>query len=216
MMMVAFIPLALAFSPTSWSGFHTAATLRTAATPVVMSLPSDADLFASLSARIAKADEGGVQPLGPDDVTADKMCPKDVVMYCMRSLREGTDDGMRALLGFAVRVDDGSKCEDMLGQLQPGYYTDPADLRAFLEEHPRYRTLVSLSEFKCMGPPELSDVSRRAAQKLLVRRDGKNWEDLFINMRLAEMQQNEKDPETGAPAPRRWLITSIYKQQDSA
>ena len=37
-----------------------------------------------------------------------------------------------------------------------------------------------LDEWKCMGVPETSDMSRKAVQKLLVRRDGKNWEDLFI------------------------------------
>ena len=43
-----------------------------------------------------------------------------------------------------------------------------------------------------------------AVQKLLVRRDGANWQDLFINMVLAPA-----NPDGGTPVPR-WMVTSIY------
>ena len=51
-------------------------------------------------------------------------------------------------------------------------------------------------------------MSRKAAQKLLVRRDGGNWEDLFVNLQLASTRVGEQER-------KRWLVTSIYKQQIS-
>ena len=44
-------------------------------------------------------------------------------------------------------------------------------------------------------------------QKVLVRREGSNWEDLFVNMQLAEIKGDQ-----GELSTRRWLITTIYKQ----
>ena len=58
-----------------------------------------------------------------------------------------------------------------------------------------------------MGPPDLSNLSRSAVQKVLVRREGSNWEDLFVNMQLAEIKGDQ-----GELSTRRWLITTIYKQ----
>jgi hypothetical protein len=95
-----------------------------------------------------------------------------------------------------------------LGQVQPGCFANPDELRSFFASHERYETLSCLSEWKCMGSPDFSDMSRKAAQKLLIRREGANWEDLFINMQLAEVAT----PGDAALPTRRWLITSIYKQ----
>ena len=97
------------------------------------------------------------------------------------------------------------KAEDFVGQLQPGYFADPQAFMDYIAAQPRYHTLTALEEYKCMGTPDFSDMSRKAAQKLLVRRAGKNWEDLMINMRIVEVETAEKPT-------RRWVITSIYKQ----
>jgi len=96
------------------------------ATVPCLSLPSDADLFASLRARVEKSESksGMPPPLGPDEVGAESMGPTDVVEYCMKSLlahvADGTTkDGCRVLMAFAVKVTDG-KAEDFVGQVQPG------------------------------------------------------------------------------------------------
>ena len=60
------------------------------------------------------------------------------------------------------------------------HFEQPGQLTSYLAAEPRYETLTMLDEWKCMGAPETSDMSRKAVQKLLVRRDGKNWEDFFI------------------------------------
>jgi hypothetical protein len=57
------------------------------------------------------------------------------------------------------------------------------------------------------GTPDFSDMSRRAVQKVLVRRAGSNWEDMMINMQMVEVDGDEPTKKS-----RRWLITSIYKQ----
>ena len=179
------------------------------AAAVTMQLPSDADLFASLRKRTETAtEEEAPAPLGPDEVGADQMGPSDVVSYCLRAIKAGSEedfDGLKALMSFAVKHDDG-RLEDLTGQVQPGSFGTPAELFAYLKQHPRYQTLAQLSEWKPMGSPDTSNMSRNAVQKLLVRREGANWEDLFINMQLAEIKG------TGDMPTRRWLITSIYKQ----
>ena len=123
-------------------------------------------------------------PKGPDEVGADLMGPADVVEYVMSSMAAAAserqfDIGAKVLLSFAVSCKE-DKPEDFVGQLQPGHFADPAQLTSYLAAEPRYETLTLLDEWKCMGIPETSDMSRKAVQKLLVRRDGKNWEDFFI------------------------------------
>ena len=134
------------------------------------------------------------------------MGPTEVVEYCMKSLLAQaaggcSTDGCRAMLAFAIKYSD--KAEDFVGQLQPGYFSDPQAFTDYIAAQPRYNTLTRLDEYKRMGQPDFSDMSRRAVQKLLVRRAGANWEDLHINMQMVE---------TGEDKKRRWLITSIYKQ----
>lgn len=129
-----------------------------------------------------------------------------MVAYCLKALRADRDSGAKAILSFAVRIDDGSGAEDKLGQVQPGYFSDPATFISFLSTNERYASLVSQEwEWKRLGPPDFKDMSRKAEHKVQVRRDGHEWEDLFVNLQLADV-----GPE--AAAPRRWLITSIYKQ----
>ena len=146
---------------------------------------SSQDLFASLRARMDDpAKQGMPPPKGPDEVGADAMGPADVVDYVMSSMaaaaRENQfDSGAKVLLSFAVSCKDG-KAEDFVGQLQPGHFEHPGQLTSYLAAEPRCETLTMLDEWKCMGAPETSDMSRKAVQKLLVRRDGKNWEDFFI------------------------------------
>lgn len=93
--------------------------------------------------------------------------------------------------------------------MQPGHFDAPGALSAFFSREARYETLARLEEWKCMGAPDFSDMSRKAVQKLLVRRDGANWEDFFINLTLADVAA--PGDELGMPR-KRWLITSIYKQ----
>lgn len=138
-------------------------------------------------------------------VGAENMGPADVVSYCMRSITQEAEQGSKTLMSFAVKAED--KPEDFVGQLQPGYFQTPQDLIGYWTSNPRYETMARMSEWKPMGPPDFSDNSRKAAQKLLVRRDGSNWEELFINMQLVATGGDESVLPT-----RRWLITSIYKQ----
>ena len=154
----------------------------------------DSDLMASLKARMATTE---APPLGIDDVGAESMGPDDVISYVMAAL--GKND-FKTLLAFSVKDEDG-KYEDMLGQLLPGAFGDPEAFRDFLAGHDRYSTLTRLDEWKKMGAPDFKNMGKNGAQKLLVRRDGANWEDFFINFALVE-----------APTGMRWLITSIYKQ----
>ena len=123
-----------------------------------------------------------------------------------------TTDGCRTMLSFAQKVSD--KAEDFVGQLQPGYFTDPQAFVDDMAAQPRYQTLTRLAEYKPMGTPDFSDMSRKAVQKLLVRRDGANWEDLHINMQMVEVEEHSgADKKPGKT--RRWLITSIYKQNSA-
>jgi hypothetical protein len=177
---------------------------------MMCSLPSDADLFAALRQRMAAQEsDAAPAPLGPDDVGADQMGPADVVSYIMKSMKaaqEVPEQGLKALMAFAAKT-GGDKAEDHVGQVQPGYFSEPSALAGYLAANPRYQTLLKLSEWKPMGPPDLSNLSRSAVQKVLVRREGSNWEDLFVNMQLAEIKGDQ-----GELSTRRWLITTIYKQ----
>ena len=93
--------------------------------------------------------------------------------------------------------------QDHLGQLQPGCFGTPAALLAYYRTSPRYTILADMHEWKCMGPPDTSNYARSAVQKLLVRGERGNWEELFVNMQLADVAEG---------VGKRWLITTIYKQ----
>merc|ERR1719305_438460 len=144
-------------------------------------------------------------PKGPDEVAADMMGPSEVVDYCMKSLlaqataaAEGcSTDGCRTMLAFALKVAD--KVEDFVGQLQPGFFSDPQAFTDYIAAQPRYNTLTRLEEFKCMGSPDFSDMSRKAVQKVLVRRAGANWEDMMINMRIVDVGDDDESTKQ-----RRW------------
>jgi len=191
-------PRNLAYGPT----LHSPARAR-----VTASAPSDDDLFASLRSRLSQTEDSAALPvpLGPDEIGADAMGPSDVIDYCMRSLRADAQAGSKALLAFAAKED---QMEDHVGQLLPGFFSDASEFVTHLASQPRYETLTCLSEFKCMGTPDFSDMSKRAAQKLLVRRDGANWEEFFVNLQLTKV---ESEAESALPRMR-WIIISIYKQ----
>jgi hypothetical protein len=185
------------------TGVHVVKHVRPRAAAARMA--ADDDLMASLRARMNKEGSGAPAPLGPDEVGADQMGPADVVDYIMRSLAAGNepeaDNGLRVLMGFSVAYDDGQQ-EDTLGQVQPGCFSSPDALRTFLASG-RYEPLCDLEEWKPMGTPDMSNMSRQAAQKLLVRRDGDNWKDFFINLTLGQAVVGERN------VPR-WLVSSIY------
>lgn len=167
---------------------------------------SDDALWASLRQRISSEPQpsgSGLPPLGPDEVGATSMGPNDVVSYIMKAMTDcENEEGCKVLLGFAATADS---AEDSLGQVQPGAFPSPAAMKAFFDGHARYSSLMALEEWKAMGSPEMSDMSRKAAQKLLVRREGRNWEDLFINMELVD----------AATVGKRWIVTTIYKQTEA-
>jgi len=85
-----------------------------------------------------------------------------------------------------------------------GYFRDPAMCVDYFEGESRYRVLTDLAEWKLMGPPEVSNYARNVAQKMLVRAEDGNWEDMYMNLALADT------PDVG----KRWIILSIYKHQD--
>jgi type II secretory pathway pseudopilin PulG len=153
-----------------------------------------------LSGNIDVAKEQRVQ----SDVQAISMQLRTYEMLNYR--KPTTEQGLKALMAFAAKL-GGDKAEDHVGQVQPGYFSEPSALADYLAANPRYQTLLKLSEWKPMGPPDLSNLSRSAVQKVLVRREGSNWEDLFVNMQLAEIKGDQ-----GELSTRRWLITTIYKQ----
>ena len=168
----------------------------------------DESLMASLRARMATAETdtaagGELLPvLSIEDMGADAMGPRDVLEYAMKAFAIDCDEGCRVLMGCAPK---GGEKEDSLGQVQPGAFADPRSLADFFGGHERYKMLLSVSEWKCMDLT-MSNLSRNVASKLLIRRDGANWEDLFVNMQLVDTEVVGK----------RWLITSVYKQQKSA
>jgi len=168
--------------------------------PRVAMSTGDEDLWASLRQRVTAGESGAAPVLGPDDVGAADMGPSDVIKYVMNSLIADSAEGARVLMSFAARDD---KQEDSLGQLAPGGFGSPDELINFFNGHERYASLTRLEEWKPMGGPDLSNLSRNAAAKLLVRRPGRNWEELFVNLVLVECE---------GPARKRWLITNIYKQ----
>ena len=178
--------------------------LRCTAPALHLSMSSDEALWASLKARIAVTEEsaGAPPPLGIEDIGADCMGPADVVEYVMHSMKADADAGAASLLSFAVKY-DGDKTEDHLGQLQPGCFGTPAALLAYYRTSPRYTILADMHEWKCMGPPDTSNYARSAVQKLLVRGERGNWEELFVNMQLADVAEG---------VGKRWLITTVYKQ----
>ena len=164
--------------------------------------PSDSERAKALRARIATVDDNTKPPvLGKDEIGAEHMAPHDVVRFVMNALKRSPEDGVTALLQFSAQT-DGMEQLDFVGQLQPGAFSPEALLRYF-ETEPRYQALSAVSESKAMGQPELKHNAKKAVQKLLVRREGRNWEELFINLVLTE-----------APPPmyKRWLVASIYKQ----
>uniref|UniRef100_A0A6U5MUD6 Uncharacterized protein n=1 Tax=Calcidiscus leptoporus TaxID=127549 RepID=A0A6U5MUD6_9EUKA len=165
-----------------------------------MQMGDDA-LMASLRARLSseRQDAAELPVLGIEDLGADSMGPRDVVQHMMRAFVLDASKGCEVCMGFSPK---GGAQEDSLGQVQPGAFADPASLHSFFGGHDRYRTMLSISEWKCMGGPDMSDLSRRAAQKLLIRREGANWEDFFCNLQLIDTEVVGK----------RWLITSVYKQ----
>jgi len=172
---------------------------RTTANASPRMILDDTELWKSLNARLEQRNEKKENvPLGMEDTSALSMGPSDVIQYVMNAMLK---NDFEALLGFSAKL--GGKVEDFLGQIETGAFSEAETISKFFNSHPRYSTLVCLSEWKAMGSPDTSHTSRQAAQKLLVRRHGGNWEDLFINLRLVE-----------APAVgKRWVITSIYKQK---
>ena len=78
----------------------------------------DDDLMASLRARMSTSEAA---PLGIEDVGADAMGPKDVIDYIMDAMVKGD---LKTILGFCIKHPDGA-LEDMLGQVQPGSFSDP-------------------------------------------------------------------------------------------
>ena len=88
----------------------------------------------------------------------------------------------------------------------------PKSLEDYLASHPRYETLTKLEEWKPMGPPDMSDMSRKAAQKLLVRRDGATSASCMFTKKSSQLAPPEGSDASVALPTKRWLITSIYKQ----
>jgi hypothetical protein len=171
--------------------------------PVQMAL-DDAELSASLVKRIAGIrPEGETRPLGPSDVSAINMGPNDVVQIIfdafMGSAEAGCHEGCRVLMSFSQVFDD-ERPVDSLGQLRPGAFESPSACGDYLNSEPRYRALALLAEWKISGAPETRDRGFSAAQKLLVRREGYNWEQMYCNMELR-----------GEGMDRRWVVMSIYK-----
>lgn len=164
----------------------------------------DAELSAALVKRIAGIrPEGETRPLGPDDVSALSMGPRDVVQVIFDAFKgsaeAGCYEGCRVLMSFS-QLFDNDRPVDSLGRLRPGAFETASACGDYLSSEPRYRALALLAEWKTSGAPETSDRGFSAAQKLLVRRDGYNWEQMYCNMELR-----------GEGMDRRWLVMSIYK-----
>jgi hypothetical protein len=170
---------------------------------------ADDSLYASLRSRLAvsegAADAGGAPaPLGVDDVGAEKMGPDEVLTYVMKSLVHDPIEGCKACMSFSVKEDETWRPIDSFGQLRAGAFRSPEAFSEWLGGQKFYATLTKLEEFKPMGPVQMSDMSRNAEQKFLVRRPGANWEDLTVKLRLMEGDGSQ-------PWVKRWVITSLYK-----
>jgi len=164
----------------------------------------DASLSASLVARIAGLrPEGETKPLGPDDVSALNMGPRDVVQIIFDAFKGAADhgcyEGCRVLMSFSQKFED-DRPVDTLGQLRPGAFASASAFEDYLRSEPRYQTLALMTEWKVSGAPETRDRGHTAAQKLLVKRDGFNWEQMYCNMELR-----------GSGQDRRWVVMTIYK-----
>jgi hypothetical protein len=153
-------------------------------------------LMAALRNRLENKDAAR-RPLGREDVGADKMSHEDVLTYVMNSLQADPDEGLRVLLSFSFKTD---KVEDFMHQVSPGAYADVPSARADIESRDFYRELLEITEYKRMGPADMSNLSRNAAAKFLVRSSG-NWKQLDIKMQLF------REPDTTVP---RWIILNIY------
>lgn len=163
-----------------------------------LATPSDEDLFASLRARIeAPAGDKTLRPLGPDEVSAESLGPSDLIKYVMDAL---VQQRFEVLLGFAAAV-EGGQSVDFLGQLQPGAFSSPEALTAYMQKEDRYRTMLHIAEWKPMGICDLSNLSRNGQQKLLVKPEVGNWEELYINIQLVPYLESSK----------RWIITAMHK-----
>ena len=171
---------------------------RQAIAPARALAPRMDELWDSLRSRIASTDGDGPPVLGVEDIGADQMGPQDVVEHVLKSLKSDTDAGLTAFLQFSLSTD--GEPVDHLGQLQPGFFCKPDELGDYLGSSAdgRYRIITTLGEYKCMGAPRSTDMSRGAEQKLLVRSEA-DWKELFVNLRLMPFE----------PVPR-WVITSIY------
>ena len=77
----------------------------------------------------------------------------------------------------------------MVGQLQPGFFRDAKAFTRFVtKECTRYSTLAHLKEWKTLGSPDMSDMSRKAVQKLAVRADASRWEEVVMNLQLCSLK----------------------------
>jgi hypothetical protein len=172
----------------------------------VMETFDDLSLQKSLMARImgVSGPDGATPVLGPEDVGALVMGPQDVAKFVMNALKDqgaNVQEGCRVLLSFSAVDEEGPL--DSLGQMRPGYFSDPSMCREYFEGELMYRVLTDLAEWKFMGPPENRNYGRNVAQKMLVRAESGNWEDMYMNLYLADT------PGVG----KRWIIMSIYKHQ---
>lgn len=116
-------------------------------------LIDDADLMASLKARLKATTP---PPLGIDGLGADSMGPHEVISHVMSALLKRD---FRTVLGFSAK-DDGA-VEDTLGQVVVGAFTTPDQLNSFLASHTRYATLTRLTEWKPIGRPDMTSMSRK-------------------------------------------------------
>ena len=132
------------------------------------------------------------------------MGPDEVLTYVMKSLVHDPIEGCKACMSFSVKEDETWRPIDSFGQLRAGAFRSPEAFSEWLGGQKFYATLTKLEEFKPMGPVQMSDMSRNAEQKFLVRRPGANWEDLTVKLRLMEGDGSQ-------PWVKRWVITSLYK-----
>jgi hypothetical protein len=180
--------------------------------------------FVQQASSLFAAGESRLTPvLRPDETAAEDMSVEQVVRHVMDAFRPDDEDGWQfsntqaevagaAFKGSRVLMSFSAKTRtklDELGQLQPGAFERPTLLEKYLKEHSNYRSLALLSEWKAVAAPEKrigddatadSADASRVVQKLLVRQEGCNWEELRM---VLECRQTSKG--------QRWLVTSIYK-----